>query len=183
MAKKWSWCENIGLKKKLNSRDKHYLKTSVGRVLIAASNSSYNQRLETYYFQSAAARSCKTLVASDEYCRLDLAQIERHSLPDKFVWKASGWRQLLVFMTKRIKKSEFESVENDIWNSKTRVWLRLTVWDRKVENLNSTLTYSTWILFGCLRWKSWLSLNLKIDIHGLTKMKEKTNLWTVCASN
>jgi len=47
----------------LNPRDKHKLKTRVGRVFAAGTNSIYNQRLETYYFQSAAARSCKTLPA------------------------------------------------------------------------------------------------------------------------
>ena len=36
------------LDKKLNPRDKYYLKTKVGRVLIAGTNIGYNQRLETY---------------------------------------------------------------------------------------------------------------------------------------
>jgi len=55
------------LDNELNSRISQYsLNNYIGRVLTASPNSNYNQRLETYYFQSAAARSSKTLVAKFE---------------------------------------------------------------------------------------------------------------------
>ena len=47
----------------MNPRDEHSRTNLAGYTRnVASANNIYNQRLETYYFQSVAARSCKTLV-------------------------------------------------------------------------------------------------------------------------
>ena len=72
----------------------------------------------------------------------------------KFVWHTSGWRQLFgCLRTKR----KLENVEN---------YLNLKKNWKPLNNL-------IWILFGCLKWKSWLGLISKLDTNGLTKRNEK----------